>query len=152
RIINVPARGIGATTQENLEAYARLRKCSLLKVMREIELDETLPGRARKAAADLVHLIDDLALDAREMPLGDLVEKLLDLTGYRDVIHQSDENDFRTRLETLDEFVVSCRTRDAAGEKGLLTFLQDLSLLSDVDAWDNDTPAVTLMTIHSAKG
>lgn len=152
RIINVPARGIGATTQERLEEYARLRKCSLLKVMRDTELDETLPGRARKAAGDLVHLIDDLAIDAREMELGDLVEKLLEETGYREFIQQSDEKDFRTRLETLDEFVVSCKTRDAKGEKGLLPFLQDLSLVADVDSWDSDVPAVTLMTIHSAKG
>ncbi|MBX3180422.1 MAG: UvrD-helicase domain-containing protein [Candidatus Hydrogenedentes bacterium] len=152
RIINVPARGIGATTQERLEEYAQLRKCSLLQVMRDTELDETLPGRARKAAGELVHLIDDLALDAKELDLGDLVEKLLDETGYRDFIQQSDEKDFRTRLESLDEFVVSCRTRDAKGERGLLPFLQDLSLIADVDTWDSDVPAVTLMTIHSAKG
>lgn len=152
RIINVPARGIGATTQERLEDYARLRKCPLLQVMRDIELDETLPGRARKTAAELIHLLDDLAMDAREMDLADLVEKLLDKTGYRDFIQQSDEKDFRTRLESLDEFVVACQARDGKKEKGLLPFLQDLSLLSDVDGWDSETPAVTLMTIHSAKG
>lgn len=152
RIINVPARGIGATTQERLEEYARLRNCPLLKVLRDTELDETLPGRARKAAGELVHLIDDLALEARELPLAELVEKLLDETGYRDFVQQSDEKDFRTRLETLDEFVASCQARDARGDKGLLPFLQDLSLVADVDSWDDAAPAVTLMTIHSAKG
>lgn len=152
RIINVPARGIGATTQERLDEYAALRKCPLLQVLREIELDETLPGRARKSSAELVQLLDNLALDSREMDLADLVEKLLDETGYRDYIQQSDEKDFRTRLETVDEFVVSCKSRDGKGEKGLLPFLQDLSLLSDVDGWDDSTPAVTLMSIHAAKG
>jgi len=152
RIMNVPARGIGATTQERLDEYAALRKCPLLQVLREIDLDETLPGRARKSAADLVQLIDDLAMDAKEMDLADLVEKLLEATGYRSFIQQSDEKDFRTRLESLDEFVVSCKARDSKGEKGLLPFLQDLSLLADVDGWDETTPAVTLMSIHASKG
>lgn len=152
RIINVPARGIGATTQQRLEEYATARNCTMLQVMRDIELDETLPGRARKASAELVQLIDDLAIEAKGGDLAPLVEKLLEETGYRDFIQQSDEKDYRTRLDTLDEFVVSCGTHDAKGGKGLLPFLQDLSLLSDVDGWDNQAPAVTLMTCHSAKG
>jgi len=152
RIVNVPARGIGASTQERLEEYAAARKCTLLQVLRDIELDETLPGRARKSAAELVHLIDDLALEARGGGVAPLVERLLDETGYRDFIRQTDEKDYRTRLETLDEFAVSCEAYDGGGGKGLLPFLQDLSLLSDVDGWDTQTPALTLMTCHSAKG
>jgi DNA helicase-2/ATP-dependent DNA helicase PcrA len=152
RIINVPARGIGATTQQRFEEYATARKCTLLQVMRDVELDETLPGRARKAASELVHLIDDLALEAKSSGVAPLVEKLLEDTGYRDFVQQSDEKDFRTRLETLDEFVVSCEAHDSRDGKGLLPFLQDLALLSDVDGWDSATPAVTLMTCHSAKG
>ncbi len=152
RVINVPARGIGATTQKRLEEYAESRKCSLLNVLREIELDETLPGRARKSAYDLVRLIDDLAIESKGGELAPLVEKLLDETGYRDYIKQSDEKDYRTRIDSLDEFVVSCATHDAKGGSGLLAFLQDRSLLSDVDGWDAQAPAVTMMTCHSAKG
>lgn len=153
RIINVPARGIGGTTMEQLEQYAQTRGCPLFKVLREVEFDETMSSRARNSVAQFVHLIDDLALAAKTAPLPELVDDLLDRVGYRNYVQQSDERDFRTRLEIVDEFVASCREHEkkAAGT-GLLGFLQDLALVSDTDTLDAGAPAVTLMTCHSAKG
>lgn len=152
RIINVPTRGIGASTQERLEEYAAARNCPLLAVLREIESDQTFAPRARQSAAELVHLLDDLALEAkREEGLANLVKHLLDKTGYIEFMRRGEE-DFRSRKELVDEFISACARRDAGGEMGLESFLQDLALMTDVDDWDPDTPAVTLMTCHSAKG
>ncbi len=153
RVINVPARGIGGTTMEQLDQYAQQRHCTLFKVLREVELDETMSARARNAVGQFVHLLDDLALTAKTASLAELVEEMLDRVGYRDYVKQSDEKDFRSRLDIVDEFVVSCKQHDKnnAGT-GLLGFLQDLALVSDTDEIDPNAPAVTLMTCHSAKG
>ncbi len=153
RVINVPARGIGSVTLAHLEDYAAAHGLSLFRVLREIEGDQTLPRRAREAVAKFVHLVDDLTLEAKTAELAPLVESLLDRTDYRAYIRTSDEKDLRARLEVVDEFVSACAQFDQSGRSGgLTTFLQELSLLTDVDDWDSDTPAVALMTCHSAKG
>lgn len=153
RVINVPTRGIGGTTLEQLEGYARLRGVPLSKVLRDVEFDETVSSRARNAVAQFVNLIDDLALQAKTTPVGELVEELLDRVGYRNYVQQSDERDFRSRLDVVDEFAASCVQFDKKSTGAeLLSFLQDLALVSDVDGLDPQAPAVTLMTCHSAKG
>lgn len=152
RIINTPARGIGATTVEHLNAYAAQRGLSLGQVLREVETDQTISARARNAITEFVHLIDDLAIEAKSATLTHLVETLLDRTGYRAHLQQTDERDFRTRSEMLDEFLSACASFEKRASGGLLEFLQELSLLSDVDEWDASVPAAVLMTCHSAKG
>ena len=153
RVINTPTRGIGGTTMAHLEAYATARSIPLFTVLRDVEHDESITARARNAIGEFVHLIDDLTFEARSESVADLLEALLDRTGYRDFVSQSDEKDFRTRLELLDEFASACAQFDKDQPEGdLFTFLQDLALLSDVDQWDPSQPAVTMMTCHSAKG
>jgi DNA helicase-2/ATP-dependent DNA helicase PcrA len=152
RVLNVPPRGIGATTMERLEEYAAARGMPLLTVLRDIDRDQTILPRARESAGTFVHLIDDLALEAKTAPLPAVVEALLERTSYREFIKGSDEKDYRARLEVVEEFVAACRQYKAKGEGALLEFLQELSLLSEVDNWDTQTGAVALMTCHSAKG
>ncbi len=152
RVINVPPRGIGGTSLERMEEYATVRKTPLLQVMRDVETDTTLPSRARESALKFVHLIDDLTLKARDTKLVALMEELLEAIGYREHVLASDEKDSRSRMEIVDEFLATCKQHDARGAGGLMEFLQDLALVSDVDQWDSDMPAVTLMTCHAAKG
>lgn len=153
RILNVPPRGIGATSQATFEQYASNRGQPLLQVLRDVEMDQTLPARARQAVAGFVHLIDDLALMVQQKPVAALMDELLERSGYRSYTQQVDAKDFRTRLEMVDEFRAACAQFDAkGGQGGLAGFLQDLALLSDVDTWDSSMPAVTLLTCHSAKG
>jgi DNA helicase-2/ATP-dependent DNA helicase PcrA len=153
RIINVPARGIGGTTLRTLEEYASARNTPLFEVLREVEMDETLSARARRAIAAFVELIDKLALASRQGGVEPLVSQLLEETGYRQFIEESDAKDYRDRLGNVDEFLTTCARHDEEeNEEGLLAFLQSLALVSDVDQWDETAPAVSLMTIHSAKG
>ncbi|MBM3290172.1 MAG: hypothetical protein FJY92_08485, partial [Candidatus Hydrogenedentes bacterium] len=152
RVLNVPARGIGASSQDILEQYAASRGQSLMDVLRETELDQSIAPRARQSMAEFVHLIDDLTIAAKTTPVAALLDTLLERTKYRDYVQQADEKDFRTRLEMVDEFRAACAQFDAKSGGGLLAFLQELSLVSDVDSWDTTLPAVTLMTCHSAKG
>ena len=152
RVLNVPPRAIGGATMHRIEEYAAARKTPLFELLREIETDETLLARARKSAGTFVQVIDNLALEAKTKAVAPLVENLLEMIGYRAYVQKSDEKDFRSRLEIVDEFLVSCREYDRRAEGGLAEFLQDLSLMTDVDDWDPNAPAVTLMTCHSAKG
>lgn len=151
RIVNVPPRGIGEATLERLEQIASARNTSLFDALRVAPDDAGLPARTRNAAQEFVALIDTLAIETRDKPVRPIVERLLADTGYREFVAHSDEKDFRTRLEVVDEFLASCEEHDARGG-GLLEFLQDLALVSDVDEWRPDTPALTLMTCHGAKG
>lgn len=152
RVVNVPHRGIGGVTMERIEDYAASRGIPLLQVLREIEHDHSLQTRSREAMGGFVHLIDDLTLTAKTASVEKLVETVLEKTGYRDFVRESDEKDFRTRLEIVDEFLAACRESDNKKTGGVLEFLQELSLFSEVDDLKTDTPAITLMTCHSAKG
>lgn len=153
RIINVPSRGLGATTLSRFDEYMAERGEDLKSVLRVVEHDQTFSARARESVAQFIQIVDDLSLAAqRDKVVGPVVVDLLNRTGYRDYVERSDEKDARARVEIVDEFVSSCMSYDERGGKGLENFLQDLALQADIDAWDSDMPAVTLMTCHSAKG
>lgn len=152
RVINVPPRGVGSATLEHIAEYAAARRAPLFQVARDIGGDTTFSARAREAIGQFVHLIDDLASAAAASPVAPLVERLLDAIGYREYVRHSDEKDSRARLEIVDEFVAGCRQFDAPGGKTLAEFLQERALLSDVDEWDKQLPAVALITCHNAKG
>ncbi|HOZ48575.1 MAG TPA: UvrD-helicase domain-containing protein [Candidatus Hydrogenedentes bacterium] len=153
RIINVPARGIGATTLAYIEEVAAARHLPLFQALREIEHDQSLSTRARDAIGRFVQIVDNLAIDAKTKPLASLVEAVLETTAYRDYVRATEERDFQSRMEIVDEFLTACAEFDRANPAGhVMTFLQDLALVSDVDEWDRSTPAVTLLTCHSAKG
>jgi len=152
RVLNVPPRGIGNVSMERIEEYAAARGVPLLQVLREIEHDHSLQARTRESTSAFVRLIDDLTLASKASSLEKLVETILEKTGYRDFTRESDEKDFRSRLENVDEFLSACKEFDKKKSGGVIEFLQELALFSDVDEWDAETPAVTLMTCHSAKG
>jgi DNA helicase-2/ATP-dependent DNA helicase PcrA len=153
RVINVPPRGLGAQTVGQLEEYAELRGAPLIDMVRAAEQDTTFGPRARAALGEFVHLLDDLGLKARqEKEIAPIVEAVIARTNYREHVEKADDKDARARLEVVNEFVASCQQYDAEGPRGLEEYLQDMALVADVDAWDPDQPAVTLMTCHSAKG
>ncbi|MCC6486177.1 MAG: UvrD-helicase domain-containing protein, partial [Candidatus Hydrogenedentes bacterium] len=90
RILNVPARGIGATTLEQLDAYTRDRGMPLLQVLREVETDQSISGRARTAIGEFVQLMDDLSLKAKTTAGRPLVEEVGHRSGYRECVAQAD--------------------------------------------------------------
>ncbi len=152
RIMNVPPRGIGNASREELDEYARLRHISLLQAFRECEMNDAVSTRARHAAAELVEIIDGVARDATVKPVAATVETLLQRIHYRDYVEHSDEKESRNRIEVVNEFIVACRQHEARKEAGLEEFLQELALVSDVDNWEDKGETVTLMTCHCAKG
>ena len=161
RVINVPRRGLGDTTLAHLGEVAERRGQSLFAVLRETEHDQSLSSRVRLAIGEFIHLIDDLAYASRDLPVAELVTRLLDKIKYRDHVAKSDEKDLRDRMEIVDEFVSACESfderREARGTDGtniapVLEYLQELSLFAESDAAEAGVVPVTLMTIHAAKG
>ena len=152
RVVNVPPRGFGATSLEQLEQRARESASSLLAALHALAQDDAAPPRSQKAAAEFVKIVDELTANASSSTLEALLEDLLEATSYREYVEKSDEKDFRTRLEVVDEFASACGQFDEKGSGGLHEFLQDLSLATDTDGFEPDAPAAALITCHSAKG
>jgi len=149
RIINVPPRGIGAVTVNRLSTAAERRGASLLAAC----ADPEAAGVGRAAAAKVRAFADlmESLTGAGDDDLGALVEAVLDRTGLEAALSERDED--LQALRNVQELVTAAAEFQAsAGEAGLAEFLQQVSLVSDVDAVDPDVGAVTLMTLHAAKG
>jgi len=152
RVVNVPRRGFGGVTMAQLEERTASHNVSLVQALREAGHDQGFTARIQHAATAFVSLIDDLAFQAKTSTVTEVVETLVDKTGYRKFVRESDEKDFRSRLEIVDEFLAACEQFDTDRSGGLEEFLQELSLVADIDQWDAGLPAATLMTCHNAKG
>jgi DNA helicase-2/ATP-dependent DNA helicase PcrA len=152
RILNVPARGIGAKSVEELARIANEQGLSLLLAAASGAARERLKGRARQGLADFSLCLSSLALFANG-PAAAALEQVLDVTAYRAHLTADGEPDAPARIENVEELLAGARQYDAEHpEGGLRGYLEEVALVSDVDAFDAASPRVTLMTLHSSKG
>jgi DNA helicase-2/ATP-dependent DNA helicase PcrA len=155
RIINAPRRGIGDTTVSRLVQHAEAFGMTLRESLREA--DDALPNAAaRRNVTAFGELLDRLEELARSLSVAELLERVLEDTGYRETLREERTIEARGRLENLDELVGVARDFDSRVDEGprdLATFLQELSLVSDADEDEHTHRSlVTLMTLHTAKG
>ena len=150
RIINKPARGIGRTTIEQIEAHAAQRGCDLRTAIDSLVEEKLLATRAHAAVNGFRNLIRELAAAAEREPLGTLLEKILDETGYRRMLTEAGTPGAESRLENLDE-LVSAAVDAAARAETPAAFLDHAALVSESDALDSQI-RVSLLTLHNAKG
>ncbi|WP_153557900.1 ATP-dependent helicase [Roseimaritima sediminicola] len=154
RVINVPARGIGAKTIERVRRFADEHRIPLLEAARRVDEIDTLPARSATKVRQFVEMFDRLSVKATAA-LEDLVLYLLDETGYRKHLekHSVDEQD-NSPLANIDEFVTATVEfdRQHPDDGSLEAFLEQVALVSDTDAWEESNDRVTLMTMHAAKG
>jgi len=148
RVLNVPPRGIGATTVAGLEARARETGKSLWDTLRAGEF------ATGKKIADALHgfreLIEALQEDCRELPPASLIERVLDRTGLLNWVEQQDNLEHTSRAENLRELSNAMAEATEQGQT-LEDLLDHAALVSDADQYEEDVP-VSLMTLHSAKG
>ena len=166
RIINVPARGIGAATVERLGALIYERRISAWDALalaagtsgEDDRDDPNDPGEIlgpgpRKKVAAFVALIEKLRADAAGLSPADLAEKVLEESGYRDALAAEATLEAEGRSENLMEFVAQMREYEREAEEPTMHgFLERIALQSDVDGYDPEKGAVSLMTVHTAKG
>jgi DNA helicase-2/ATP-dependent DNA helicase PcrA len=153
RIVNQPRRGIGTASLDRLAAHANQMNWTLLEAIEHssaVPLGTAAAARVREFAA----LIEDLREVASTASPGELLEQVLEQTGYRAMLEAERTFESQGRLENLDELIGVAREFADRGEEdaSLATFLQEISLYSDSDALNEPRPEVTLMTIHNAKG
>jgi DNA helicase-2/ATP-dependent DNA helicase PcrA len=150
RVINTPARGIGRTTVEQIEKYARENGLNFWDAVEHIIDDQHLSTRSQSALVMFRNLIQELSLVASSSSLPDLIRHILERTGYRRMLQQEKTPDAETRLENLDELINAAAESAERGES-ISDFLDHAALVSDADAFDEAAP-ITLMTMHNAKG
>lgn len=151
RIINEPKRKIGTTTVEALESLANEENRSMFDIMKHADKYLILSKSASKLG-EFVRLIESLSQMQGTHTLHDLVNSMLDMSGYRQMLIDGGE-EAADRLDNVNEFVSTVIEFERNNEEPTLQgFLEELSLVADVDRYDENANAVVLMTVHSAKG
>lgn len=150
RIINVPARGIGRTTVEQIEGHARRTGCSIWEAMGRMLDEGRFPARARAAVSSFRRLIEGLRKQLQEEPWHRAIPWIMDESGYSNMLKSDGSIEAAGRLENINEFANAAL--DAyRREESLDEFLDRAALVADTDQLDSVSP-VLLMTLHSAKG
>ncbi len=152
RIINIPGRGIGNKTAAELMAWAKQLEVPLysaLKLIAEGKEDSPFSPRRAQVLTSFLTLLDELIERGNELNIVELIDLLLQRTGYKDYILQSDEERWENILELR---TVADEYRDLKAKDSLASFLDGVTLVSDVDGLDEKADAVTLITLHQAKG
>ena len=152
RIINVPKRGIGATTITRVQEYADQRNISFYDALREADQIMTI-GKSAAKLEPFVTMIQTFRSKLEYYGLEDLIKDVLDTTGYVKDLKESDEEDAEDRISNLDELVSKMVAYESAAEEPSLSeFLEEVALVADIDKVGEDDNKVLLMTLHSAKG
>ncbi|WP_404430597.1 DNA helicase PcrA [Sutcliffiella horikoshii] len=156
RIVNVPKRGIGATTVDKIANYAAQHDISIYTALAEVDLIG-VSGRATSQLKEFRALIEGYVQMQEYISVTELVEEVLEKSGYREMLKADKTIESQSRLENIDEFLsVTKNFEEKYDDKSLVAFLTDLALVADIDKLDEEDPAqqegVILMTLHAAKG
>lgn len=153
RIINVPGRGVGPASLTRLERLAEAKGIPLLEAVGRTEEIEGLSRKASAALQELYSLLAGLGSRREEMLVGDIIAEVLDRSGYVRMLREERTIEAEGRLENIKELLTVAREFIIDGEHGTLAaFLEQVALVADIDNLPEETRAVTLMTLHSAKG
>ncbi|MBI5117459.1 UvrD-helicase domain-containing protein [Candidatus Poribacteria bacterium] len=153
RIINVPPRGIGKTTLERVGEFASDRRTALLEALGHASEIPQLRADARQSLLKFHEYISRLIRQKNDLSAADLVREVINTSGYAEMLTQDPSFEAQARIENLAELVsAAAETGEKLNDFSLDAFLQSVSLQSDVDGWDERMDAVTLMTLHMAKG
>lgn len=159
RVVNEPKRGVGPGTVEKIRNFAAGQEMSLLDASSQIMLSP-VKGKAAQAVFDFANLILNLREQLDELTVTELVELVLERTGYTEQLVAQATLESQARIENIEEFLSVTKNFDEDSENDteetsldrLSRFLNDLALIADTDDGDQESSEVTLMTLHAAKG
>lgn len=158
RIINVPRRGLGPTSIARMMETAEEYRISLFEVITDAQLLSMIPklsGKVKLALEEFAAMVFTFMGQLGTRPIHEIVEDVIETSGYAAALEEEKKEDNRDRLENLREFISVAKNFDdgaAEGENGLADFLAQIALISDVDQTEQSDGTVTLMTFHAAKG
>ena len=155
-IINVPKRGIGLTTITRIQESAAAREIGFYEALLGLDL---IPGVARAASKldSFVALIEYFKRRSDEVSITDLMNEIIEKTGYIENLEAEDKEDAQARIENIEELVskIAAYEEQCAAEQvkpSLSQFLEEVALVADIDSLEENPDYVVLMTLHSAKG
>ena len=152
RIINVPKRGIGAATLGKVQDYADAYGISFYQALRQAEEIPTL-GRGSAKVRPFVEFIQKFRSQIEYLSVKELLEKLIEETGYVKELEAEDTDEAKARIENIDELISKAASyEDEAEDPSLSGFLEEVALIADIDSVEDSDNRVLLMTLHSAKG
>lgn len=158
RIVNVPKRGVGATSLEKIASYAAMNGMSMFQAIKQVDFIG-VSAKAANALDGFGAMIENLTNMQDYLSITELTEEILEKTEYREVLKAEKSIEAQSRLENIDEFLsVTKNFEQKSEDKSLVAFLTDLALIADIDQLDQKEEesggkdAVTLMTLHAAKG
>ena len=153
RVINVPTRGIGQTSMARLEQFAISEQIMLYEALGRVKEATDVPAKARAAMGKFAEIIHHLNEMRDTVAVRRLTEEALEVTGYLASLAEERTTEARTRMENVQELLtVTERFQASVENPTLAAFLEQVALISDIDTLDGSGNAVTLMTLHSAKG
>ncbi|MDT9027645.1 DNA helicase PcrA [Rossellomorea yichunensis] len=155
RVINVPKRGVGATSVDKIARYAQDHDISMFRALEEADFIGLSP-KITKAVIEFKEMVKGYTAMQEYLSVTELVEEILEKSGYIDMLKAEKSIESQSRLENLDEFLSVTKSFEQSNDdKSLVAFLTDLALVADIDKLDEDDQpkdSVILMTLHAAKG
>lgn len=153
RIINVPKRSIGATTVAKLQDYARANGTSLFMTLTQLHLVDSIKGKTKEKLEEFGILIFTLVAEMEDKTVLDILESILDRTGYLAQLEESTDPQDQARAENIGELLSVAKDFQDTNPSGTVEdFLEQVALVNDVDSFEQEESKVTLMTLHAAKG
>ena len=153
RIINVPKRSIGATTVAKLQDYARANGTSLFMTLTQLHLVDSIKGKTKEKLEEFGILIFTLVAEMEDRTVLDILESILDRTGYLAQLEESTDPQDQARVENIGELLSVAKDFQDTNPSGTVEdFLEQVALVNDVDSFEQEESKVTLMTLHAAKG
>lgn len=152
RIINVPKRGIGATTMDKVQTYAQEMGISFYDALKEADQIGTL-GRSAVKIRPFVDFIQKFRSQTEFLSVSELLQKIIEETGYVTELEAENTEESQARIENIDELISKAVSYEKESEEPTLSgFLEEVALIADIDSVDDNDNRVLLMTLHSAKG
>jgi DNA helicase-2/ATP-dependent DNA helicase PcrA len=152
RVVNEPTRGIGKVTLEHLRRYAEPREISLLEAAAQVDKVGAIKGKAANALREFARIMFELSNLADAQP-DEVLRQVLEGSGYRLSLKESHDTEDQERLANIEELITAAKQfADEDSSRTIADFLENITLASDVDSWDEKQDCVAVMTLHAAKG
>lgn len=153
RVINTPKRGIGPVSVTRLLTHAASQQLDMHQALAQASVVAGLSTKVKNGCADLANMYQNLEQQQEYLTVTDLVEQVLQQSGYWEALEAENTVEARTRMENIKEFTSVTGDYDRNNEDGSLAdFLAGISLMTDQDTYQEDTNVVSLMSLHTAKG